>query len=129
MSCPLASVPVFRELAPHITVDSADRIELHTSDVDPSVLEQALDLTVPCCRCGAPVHPFRRRAEAERRAATTGAVFVSMSCPMDRAGCARGRRAKEAKAALIAAILQAKEKPPEPEWLADFLAQMNAGLS
>jgi hypothetical protein len=100
---------MFRDLAPFISVDAADRIELHAVDADPGLVEQALQLTVPCCRCGNPVRPFRRRADPERRAPTTGAIFVSCACPMDVAGCARGKDAKHAKAALIAAIRKAKE--------------------
>lgn len=131
-SSPLGAHPIFSDVARHVNVDKDDRCEVSTRGMDPALVERALAITTGCCNCGRPIHPFRRRASPpERAAASTGPIYVSLVCPMSaNPGCARGKAADSAKAALIHDVAVAKSQAQStgentytgdlswfPEWL------------
>lgn len=77
------------------------RFELDPDTPD-DVERAALEIECACCRCGATIHPFRRR---KGTATHRGRLYLAVACPhkVD-PGCARSRVAAQTYTA-IAAVL------------------------
>src|SRR5580765_7165526 len=110
MSCPVLDHPMWPLIRPWIHVETYDRDGGHTHPrhrfeiVLPrnvAFRSALLDVECPCCACGAVVHPFRAR---EGDAADSTRLYVAVACELAKGyGCARGRAARLAYDALLAA--------------------------
>lgn len=91
--------PLFRHgFAQFVDVQLYDRDGGHShprfrfefrSDTPDDVERAALEIECACCRCGATIHPFRRRKAS---GAGYGRIYLAVACPLTvDSGCARSR--------------------------------------
>lgn len=99
----LLAHPLWPSLRPYVVVQrTARHTRLELRGLPPDLAARALAMVVPCCACGAAVHPVRQRVAPGARARTSVAgLYLAVTCELHvRMGCARGRAAKDAYSAI-----------------------------
>ena len=104
--------PLFLALCKFVKVEIYDRDGGHAHprfrfEWIKSTLEDvnraALEIECGCARCGATIHPFRRRKPSNERG--LGHVYLAVTCPLNvNVGCARSRVAADTYTAIAAAL-------------------------